>query len=490
MDVKHTRRVAWLVFGWLAVSYAYFFQGGGWNPNARFDMTRAIAEQGTFSINAYVENTGDYARVGDLVYSNKAPGLSVVSVPIYLALLPAASAWVDDEDVRLTLLGYGTNLFTNALPAAGLGVLMFYTLGWLGVARLRDRAFCAIAFGLGTLAFPYATAYYAHLPTAGLCFAALAVLLRAREAAVPRSLGFASGALAGAAVLFESTAVLCPLVLAGALALDTRGRRILPAFILGGLPWIGVLGAYNASVTGSPFEMLLTHYNNPGVEIRVEGSVITWPTFERLWGLTFSSYRGLFFTSPLLLFGVITFPMLYRRDRFVLGVCAALPLAFLLLNASYTFWQGSWAPGPRFLVPCLPYLFIPTAFALTRGRLGGIGVSMLSAAAMLAITATAVEVPAKVEVPLYYMAIALLRKGHVSANSQGLDDYWYAEEYGVADPALDWNSFNLGELLFPGSAWSLVPLLILWLGFGYALYRATEGLEPSAKLESAGSKSK
>ena len=28
-----------------------------------------------------------------------------------------------------------------------------------------------------------------------------------------------------------------------------------------------------------------------GVEIRVEGSVLTWPTLERLWGLTFSSYR-------------------------------------------------------------------------------------------------------------------------------------------------------------------------------------------------------
>ena len=405
-----------------------------------------------------------------------------------MVLRPAAAALIDDEDLRLTVLAYGTNVFSNVLPAAGVGVLMFYVLGWVGLVGLRERAFASIAYGLGTLAFPYATAYYAHLPTAGLCFGALAGVLRAREADSPARLGLLAGALAGAAVLFESTAVICPVVLGAALALDARGRRALPSFVLGGLPWLAALGAYNFSVTGSPFETLLTHYNNPEVEIRVEGSIFTWPTLERFWGLTFSSYRGLFFTSPVLLFGVLTLPALHRANRFASGICIALPLAFLCMNASYTFWHGSWAPGPRFLIPSLPYLFVPAGFALARGRLGGVGVSVLSVAAMFAITATAVEVPADIEAPLYYVAIALLRNGQVSANTQGMDDYWYAHEYGVANPPMDWSSFNLGEVFFPGSTLSLLPLLVIWVGFAVLVYRATAKSAPEAAVQSAASR--
>src|SRR6185436_720247 len=35
---------AWLFF-LVFVTYAYFFNGGGWNQNAHFDLTRAIVEQ-------------------------------------------------------------------------------------------------------------------------------------------------------------------------------------------------------------------------------------------------------------------------------------------------------------------------------------------------------------------------------------------------------------------------------------------------------------
>ena len=45
------RRHDWIVFLLLLFSYAYFFQGGGWNQNSRFDQLRAIVEQGRLSIN-------------------------------------------------------------------------------------------------------------------------------------------------------------------------------------------------------------------------------------------------------------------------------------------------------------------------------------------------------------------------------------------------------------------------------------------------------
>ena len=58
----------------LLVSYAYFYQAGGWNANSRFDLVRAIVEQGTVVIDAYHTNTGDKSRYNGHYYTDKAPG--------------------------------------------------------------------------------------------------------------------------------------------------------------------------------------------------------------------------------------------------------------------------------------------------------------------------------------------------------------------------------------------------------------------------------
>ena len=39
----------------LAGLYAFFYQGGGWNQNARFDTVRALVERGNFEITYYMD---------------------------------------------------------------------------------------------------------------------------------------------------------------------------------------------------------------------------------------------------------------------------------------------------------------------------------------------------------------------------------------------------------------------------------------------------
>src|ERR1700686_3469053 len=58
----------------LLISYAYFYQAGGWNQNSRFDLVRALTEHRTLRIDGYDQNTGDKAVVNGHVYSDKAPG--------------------------------------------------------------------------------------------------------------------------------------------------------------------------------------------------------------------------------------------------------------------------------------------------------------------------------------------------------------------------------------------------------------------------------
>ena len=56
-------------------SFIYFYEGGGWNQNSRFDLLRAMVERHTLQIDAYHENTQDKAHLRGHYYSDKAPGL-------------------------------------------------------------------------------------------------------------------------------------------------------------------------------------------------------------------------------------------------------------------------------------------------------------------------------------------------------------------------------------------------------------------------------
>src|SRR6059058_1368256 len=67
------------------LSFLYFYEGGGWNQNSRFDLLRAIVERHTLTIDAYHENTQDKANFRGHYYSDKAPGLVFAAVPLALA---------------------------------------------------------------------------------------------------------------------------------------------------------------------------------------------------------------------------------------------------------------------------------------------------------------------------------------------------------------------------------------------------------------------
>src|SRR5947207_5119892 len=89
MSVEATNRLvkrrALLIFAVTFVSYAYFYEGGGWNQNTRFDLVRAIVEQGTIRIDDYHRNTGDKAVSSGHYYADKAPGASFFAAPAVAA---------------------------------------------------------------------------------------------------------------------------------------------------------------------------------------------------------------------------------------------------------------------------------------------------------------------------------------------------------------------------------------------------------------------
>ena len=79
-SASHIRLRALLLFAVIFFSYAYFYEGAGWNQNSRLDMVRAIVEQGTLRIDAFHQNTADKAFANGHYYSDKAPGLALLAV--------------------------------------------------------------------------------------------------------------------------------------------------------------------------------------------------------------------------------------------------------------------------------------------------------------------------------------------------------------------------------------------------------------------------
>src|SRR5947207_11747486 len=72
---------------WLFGLFGYFVPAATWNPVSRFDLTRAIVEERTLSIDAYADNTGDRAFANGHWYTEKAPVPSLLAVPAYSLFL-------------------------------------------------------------------------------------------------------------------------------------------------------------------------------------------------------------------------------------------------------------------------------------------------------------------------------------------------------------------------------------------------------------------
>jgi hypothetical protein len=395
---RAAQRPAIVLFLVLLACYAYFPpRWAEWNQNSRFDLVMAIVDDQSVQIDRYVANTGDYAYVDGHYYSDKAPGTALLGVPVYAAfraLAPSAllarlsNAAGDGSALGATLRPDGTGLagdklyffvaltvttfVTVALPSAALGVLVFLVAGQLGLSR-RPALVAAALFGLATSAFPYANLFVGHQLSAALLFAAFALLLARRRGSLDRRcLPVVGFLIAYAAITEYPTALIGGLL--GLYALATVDRR--PAALAGDLAWLaagalpalGALAVHDYAAFGTLLPVGYLH-SALWTDVHQQGFVsLTGPRLDALWGVTFGLHRGLFFLSPFLLLALPGYAALWRAPerRPELAVLALAPASFLLFNGSSAMWSGGFGVGPRYMVPCLPFLAVAAGFGLAR----------------------------------------------------------------------------------------------------------------------------
>jgi hypothetical protein len=334
-----------------------FPHGASANELTRWATTASLVERGSFEISWTEPLIGpivDTARVGDRVYSNKAPGVAVLAVPAYW-LARAVAGPPTSSNVRLswTLMRW----MAATLPL----LLLAYWLWRRGTAPV---ALAAVLFA--TPLFLYSLLLFSHVLAAVTLYFAYHLLFgEQRQRASLRHLG--AGALAGLAVLSEFPAVVPVIVFALGLVLDrartSRDRAAGAAwFVTGGLPFAVALFWYNAAIFGSPLSFSYEH------EAYAEWAAVAsqglfgigWPTPAKIWLLWFSPARGLFFYTPLLLLSaawLVRRPTGARDLRKTVRLAAVV--ATLVIVAGHGAAHGGWAAGARYLVLVLPLMLEP-----------------------------------------------------------------------------------------------------------------------------------
>jgi hypothetical protein len=335
---------------------------------SRLCLTRAL-EHGRVTVDDCIGSNFDRAERAGHLYSDKAPGMSVLAIPAAAAVrLGPPDGWTREADPSLWAVRVLSGGIAFLACAFLLGrVAEGLAPGW-GDAAL-------VAFGLGTLVTPLAATTYGHVTAGTLAFGAFLLAWDRRPAA--------AGLAAGAAVAVEYPTALAGVVIAAYVAM--RGVRPLARYAAAAAAPLAALAAYDWWAFGSPFHLSYRYVANRYAGDQSSGFFgIATPRLHAV-EQVFVGRGGLLVLSPVVIAAAAGLVLLAGRHRREAAVCAVVTLLFVIVNIGYFLPYGGISPGPRFLVPALPFLAVGLAPAFERYPAT---TRLLTAASVVAIVAT------------------------------------------------------------------------------------------------------
>ena len=364
----------------------FFVNWYGWNEESNFALTRALVEESRFEIDSFANLTGDRSLIDSHYYSDKPPGLA------FLASFPYFCFKFFDNNFKpkgfiaenygnvtiITQVDRGPFIFTSMLLLTLLSASIFTALTTLlvfySVKRIvkKHALFLSLSYFFTTLAFHYAFHFMTHaLATFFLFFSFFLLHFFKKKKNV-----LLAGIFLGISLLFENLIlVLLPLFLI--YSSFKLKKSNLNCF------WIGLsLGVlpfflYHFLITHKLFYLVSSFPDRQifkhAYELEESFNVIKIFHLEKPFPdlmvgirILFYPYRGLFFYSPFLLFSIPGLILMFRKEsEEALLIIFSLLLLVATLSMRRTWW-GGYCFGERYLLPLIPFLFLPLSYWVKR----------------------------------------------------------------------------------------------------------------------------
>jgi hypothetical protein len=321
---------------------------------ARLETLKSIVERFDLSIPPGMGITGKDGRE----YSPFAIGSVLIAIPFYLVQ---------------KIIGLSNLVpMINQLAGATTVVLVFRFCSFLANSR-RASIYTAFFYGLGSMAFYYAKDPGDHALETLFILLCMYWMYRYHKSKKASTL-LLSGASFGLAFVTRYTSMLAlPSLLILLLYHDYANFResnlaeivkklVIKCGIFGiaALPFVGIASWYNYQRFGSVFE---TGYSLMATRLGLSffGGI---PILTGLAGFLVSPGKGFFYYSPAALLFFFALKTFYKKHPALALSFVSLILCYLLFYASYLFWHGDWAWGPRYIFVLTPFFIIPIATLL------------------------------------------------------------------------------------------------------------------------------
>lgn len=421
-------RVLIALFGIYIYVFPYFASLRHANELPRVLTTMQIVDHGTFQLDSRIEEIGSRVDISETpdghFYQNKAPGLSLLAVPVYLPVALICRAL--GTEPNMAFVTWLLRLSIVILPSI-LFLKYFREVSSRFTESIEAKNGALVAYALGSMALPYGLLFMSHAPAAVMVGAAFALSVRAvrSEAGMEKRQALAVGALLGLAMFVEYQAIFAALIV-GLYALSGAKRRLHTAAMMltTTAPFLIVLAVYHTAAFGSPFVTGYAYSADPTNRIGLMG-IVGFST-ENLLQLFVSPSNGLLLLSPwvvLSLVGGVAIAM-NREARQRVGAEAATAFAVVLVYCAFVvalaphFARAGWTVGPRYIAIAMPFFAwlaavgLETCLKHEAAAVPAFALLLVGVVVHVVAASTFPHWPRDYDNPLYEVSFRLLEEDH------------------------------------------------------------------------------